>query len=60
MTVYVLLVWLVGTPAPLMFDAYTDRDLCEVHAQVQLAKIGGTKRAFATCPSFLVKEQGEE
>jgi hypothetical protein len=58
-TVYVLLVWLVGAPAPLMFDAYTDKGLCEIHAQVQLAKIGGTKRAFATCPSFLVKE-GEE
>ena len=59
MTVYVLLVWLVGSQTPLMFDAYTDKALCEIHAQVQMAKLSGTHRAMATCPSFQVIEKAE-
>jgi hypothetical protein len=50
MTVYVLIVWLAGAHAPLMFDAYESKEACQAVAVVHSAQ----PNRMAVCPGFTV------
>jgi hypothetical protein len=50
MTVYVLMVWLAGAGAPMVFDAYKTLDACQAVAVVHSAK----PNRIAVCPMIRV------
>lgn len=50
MTLFLLMVWISGAGAPLIFDAYPSREQCQAVAMVHNAKPG----RMAVCPTIRV------